>query len=362
MRRINIRGIKPNGVLWIWGEQVRTIQLTKEDIRYLRWYHHDSSIARDVNVVEKPKKYQVAPDRNKYNHKCRTKNRINLKGIGKKIIIGSIAVSLVIGSILLINHSKNNDSEVTTVEVTMDDNYSHDEEETEVSEIKYNRADIIKHLCDIYQVDYNVVYNKLKEITNNFTSDEYLDGCISGVTCKGTDVHANNEEELLTYAVRAIKQIPERFGLDNSIRIHNGYNSGDDYYAQISDVCELLGLDRNLMYAIVRSETSFNSDLFENCNNPAGLRSVDGNSDWWRFETKEEGFLEFGMELLKYYRLIGEDPANIDAETISKIGAIHAPLSDGNNLWLPNVLECLEYAQNNENELFGGEEVHGLGR
>ena len=67
LRRINIRGIKPNGVLWIWGEQVRTIQLTKEDIRYLRWYYHDSSIARDVNVVEKPKKYQVAPDRNKYN-------------------------------------------------------------------------------------------------------------------------------------------------------------------------------------------------------------------------------------------------------------------------------------------------------
>ena len=71
-----------------------------------------------------------------------------------------------------------------------------------------------------------------------------------------------------------------------------------------------------------------------------------------KIENKEEGFLEFGMEILKYYRLIGESPTNLSVDAIQRIGAIHAPLSDGNYNWLPNVLECLEYAQNNENELY----------
>ena len=202
----------------------------------------------------------------------------------------------------------------------------------------------------------------MKTLTGNFTSPEYLGGSIAGVTCKGVDVHASNEEELLTYAIRAIKQIPERFGLDSSICINNGYSSGDDYAAQISDVCEILGVNRNLMYAIVQSECGFNSEMFNTINNPAGLRGVNGVDPWWVFANKEEGFLEFGMEILKYYRTIGIDPSNIDAETIRRIGDIHAPLSDGNANWLPNVLENLEYALNNEYSLFGGEEVHGLGR
>ena len=94
-------------------------------------------------------------------------------------------------------------------------------------------------------------------------------------------------------------------------------------------------------------------------NDPGGIKNNDGN--WWKFDTKEEGFLELGMEILKYYRWIGEPSSRLDEETISKIRDIHAPLSDGNIYWLPNVLSVLEYAQANSEELFGSElQINGL--
>jgi len=365
LRRVKVHNVKPNGVLWIWGEEIRTYQLSKEDIRYLRWYHHDPNIAYEVDVNPPQRRnYQVAKDRNKYSG-GRTKKKLKLTGLGKVVLIGSLVVTLIGGSWLISPMSQANDTVMTTHEVAIPTTYATpDVIETTgtIDNYEDNRVEVIRHLCDIYQVDYQTTYNKLRELTNDFTSDDYLNGHINGVTCKGSDVYANSEEELLTYAVRAIKQMPERFGLGESIHIHNGYSSGDDYYAQISDVSEILGVDRNLMYAIIRSETGFNSALFNESNNPAGLRGINGVDEWWRFENKEEGFLEFGMELLKYYRLIGEDPSNVDADVIRQIGDIHAPLSDGNDNWLPNVLDCLEYAQSNEYSLFGGEEIHGLGK
>ncbi len=362
LRNVDIKNIRPNGILWIWGENVRTYQLTKEDIRYLRWYHKDSSIARDVDVKINIDNYRLAKDRNKYNKKCRTKKRIENKGPKKLIIVGSLVVVVIVGVNLFDLHQE--PSNETSVIIEIPETYSGNEEyETDkIQDEEVSRSETIKHLCDIYQVDYDKTYSKLKELTNNFKNRDYQNGKIKGVTCKGYDVCARNEDELLTYAVRAIKQVPERFGLDRSIRIHNGYDSGDDYYAQISDVCELLGVDRNLMYAIVREETSFRSDLFKYSNNPAGLIDSNDPDGWWRFDTKEEGFLEFGMELLKDYKLIKVDPSVVDSTTVEKIGNYHAPPEDGNVDWLPNVLEILEYAQNNEEELFGGEEVHGLGR
>ena len=369
LRRVSIKNVKPNGVLWVFGEQVRTYQLTKEDIRYLRWYHNNPNIAREVDCRMEPRTYQVAKDRNKYNHNCRTKQKINNKGLGKVVVIGALTISIVLGGILIGSQSRANTPDTTAVEVSTPVMLSSNEEDypvetgtLSINEDDVYRVEMIRHLCDVYQIDYDKTYQTIERITDDFSSPDYLDGHVNGVTCKGIDVHAGSEEELLVYIVRAIKQVPERFGLDDSIHIHNGYTSGTDYYAQISDVSEILGINRNLMYAIVRSETGFDSELFNNSNNPAGLRGVNGVDEWWQFDTKEEGFLEFGMELLKYYRNLGINPNDISPGTIRAIGDIHAPLSDGNDNWLPNVLECLEYAQNNENQLFGGEEVHGLGR
>ena len=59
------------------------------------------------------------------------------------------------------------------------------------------------------------------------------------------------------------------------------------------------------------------------------------------------------MEIIKYYNCINEPLNDLSPDVIAKIGNIHAPVSDNNENWLPNVLDRLEYAQNNSEALFG---------
>ena len=192
------------------------------------------------------------------------------------------------------------------------------------------RKEWVQKYCDIYQVNFDVTYNRLVEITNNFTDSEYLNGHIPGVTCKGVEVFASSEEELILYYVRCVKQKPLSLGISaDNLYIHNDYVSADDYASMIGYYNNLVGADPVLSYAITQAETSWNSDLFRDSNNPAGLRI---NGSWWRFDTKEEGFIELALEILKFNRM--------GAYTIEEIGAIHAPVEDNNENWIPNVTDA----------------------
>ena len=51
-------------------------------------------------------------------------------------------------------------------------------EEKEEESIEAKRERWVHHFCDIYQVDFDIVYQKLVEVTNNFTNDDYLHGHI----------------------------------------------------------------------------------------------------------------------------------------------------------------------------------------
>lgn len=215
-----------------------------------------------------------------------------------------------------------------------------------------NRRETIRSLCNIYQLNYDVVYNFLEKKTDSFSDPGYLEGRMSDVTCKGMQVDARSEEEMLVYMIRIIKQDPTRWGIDTSnLYIRNGYASGTDYCEQIEHVSNVLGVDKYLMYAIVQSECGFSSELFINGNNPGGI--MNNNGSFWKFDTKEEGFYELGMEIIKYYNWINEPLNDLSPDVIAKIGNIHAPVSDNNENWLPNVLDRLEYAQNNSEALFG---------
>lgn len=192
------------------------------------------------------------------------------------------------------------------------------------------RREWVQKYCDIYQVDFDITYNRLVEITNNFTDSEYLNGHILGVTCKGVEVFASSEEELILYYVRCVKQKPLSLGIStDNLYVHNDYVSTDDYATMIGYYNNLVGADPVLSYAITQAETSWNSELFRDSNNPAGLR-INGN--WWRFDTKEEGFIELALEILKFNRM--------GAYTIEEIGAIHAPVEDNNENWIPNVTDA----------------------
>lgn len=386
--RLDIRKINPDGKYFDLDIPL-IFDLNYEQIEYLREKYQDNTIAR--NVI-KPRReipraqevgrrstprYSVTRDQ-KYNRgRHRTKSKVSFVPI-KTIIVGSLVIAL--SATVLISgmnkdksdsgkaisqssvvYSQDYDS-ASSYEYSMDDVYSQDVQGYDYSVVESSdvpqeevsiNGDLIRELCDIYHVNYDVVYPFIKELTNDFTSEQYVSGCIDGVTCKGVPVVANSDRELLVYMVRSIKQLPSKLGISTEGLYENsGYQSGSNYLEQISKVSNDLGVDRCLMYAIVQSETCFNSELFMDSNNPAGIRN---EGEWWRFDTKEEGFYELGMELLKYYRMIGVSPSEVNSHVIEQIRDIHAPLSDGNEHWLPNVLENYEYAVVNENALFGSQ-------
>ena len=344
--------------------------LTLEEIYYLRKYYNDDmdnpKIAKNVRIIVKTNRTPVNNSNSNYRLTREQKYNNGLYKLKKQIkreltaflVIGGIVVSLV-GA--LNYFTEKSDNYIDTFEepiFVIESNELKRDVILNVDDV--NRKELIKKICDIYQVNYDVVYKVIEKITENFSSIGYLEGKIDGVSCKGEDVVAKTDEELFIYIIRVIKQDPSRWSIDTSnLYINNGYDSGDDYCNQIEYVSNVLGVDKHLMYAIVQSECGFDSQVFNELNNPGGIKNNDGN--WWKFDTKEEGFLELGMEILKYYRWIGEPSSRLDEETISKIRDIHAPLSDGNIYWLSNVLSVLEYAQANSEELFGSEmQINGL--
>lgn len=384
LRNIDIRKINSNG-RYIDVNIPLMFELTDEEIMELRRIYNNPNIARDrlqkreVRVERPKKRVYKAVRNNPYDNRGKIKNGV--KVFVRKFIIGGVVVCLAISllpnivtneaNVSYADERSNNSGYTSTYEgvedlsdyitigiqdVVKDGKNVNDEEsiiseEVVVDDVNQERCDLVRDICNIYQVNYDVVYPKIEELSNDFMDDNYLNGHIDGVLCKGEEVYANTEEELLVYTIRCMKQLPDILGVDTSnLYINNGYQSGDNYYEQIDRVSRVLGIDRCLMYAIVQSECGFNSEMFNTINNPAGLK--DGNGQWWEFSTKEEGFFELGMEILKYYRMIGKDPSQIDEETLSQIRDIHAPLSDGNDYWLPNVISCLNYAKENESMMF----------
>lgn len=370
MKNIDIRRVNARG-RYIDLNIPLMFDLTDEEILYLRKMYNNPKIAKD-RVIKKQEQrvYKLTREQTYNSGKHRAKGKVK-NNMGAKVIIGGLVVSLALSSMFYLredsalytladsksvsNYSNTIDLEDFNIEIPIAHLSELDDVGQEankaINEEEEERKLLIKDICNIYQVNYDVVYNKLVEITNNFTDSKYLNGYIEGVTCKGDVVYANSEEELLIYTIRCMKQLPGNLGMSSdNLYINNGYSSGDNYFEQINRVSKILGVNRCLLYAIVQSESGFNSEMFNSINNPAGLKNSYG--EWWSFSTKEEGFFELGMEVLKYYRIIGKDPTQIDYDTLAQIRDIHAPLSDGNDYWLPNVVECLNYAQMNEAEMF----------
>lgn len=332
--------------------------------------------------MPKKKHFAMARDKDKYNKgKHKTKNNPIVK-YGTRLIVGGLVIILTVGFLRSISvpstsiddsyietsavgvatkneFDKDNIILINPGEHDVDDEISNEqsqespEQEADLDEEISSQRAIINRYCNIYQVNSDVVYDKIAELTDNFSSEDYLANYhIDGVTCKQREVYASSEEEILLYTVRCIKQLPERLGVDTSnLYINNGYTSGTDYNKQISDISRVMGLDRCLVYAICRSECGFNSNLFLNINNPAGLK--DSSGSWWAFDTKEEGFIEICAEIIKYYGRIDKPLSDTSYDTLAQVRDIHAPLSDGNDYWLGNVWSIYQDAKANEREMFG---------
>ncbi len=366
LRRLNPDKIRPNGTVWVQNRegQLVTATLSVEDIRFLRWHHKNPNIAYQVEVpsVKKrpsanvetiePEGPKVRVSRDQEYTKPKYKLKEPIKKVGRNILIYGMVVCIAVGSMAILLKPDTKEPSPSGAYVTMTDNPGYTSgtgymdsptlpSEPEVEDEEYvkqvERAEYIKILCNIFQVDYQTTYSKLVEMTDDFSDPEYLAGRHPLVSCKGMSIDADSEEEFLVYAVRVIAQDPGRVDLSSDeVCINNGYDSGTDYVKMIAKWAGILDVDPALVYGIMHAETGWTSDLFVNGNNPGGLKDGSTGSGFWIFPNKEAGIIELMMEIVKYqYK---------GAITIEQMAQIHCPVNDPNDKdglnrhWVENVM------------------------
>ena len=203
---------------------------------------------------------------------------------------------------------------------------------------------LIGFYSSIYGVEYEKTYSILSDLTDQFTSDAYVNQFIIGdSTMKGRYVTCTSKEMAILIAVRSIAQNYQKYGLDSQIYTNQEHCSELTYSKQIAYICNVLGVDPALHYAICKTESDFKSEQFLKIHNPSGIRF---HGSYAVFPSTMAGFIEQGLELLKY---------QIDGQvTIEAIGAKHAPVTDPRNAsWVSSVSYFYQEATQNYESLFG---------
>ena len=320
--------------------------------------HFGYKVAKNRRILT-PREEQITHNKRIAKGKLQKDNKYTghrYKGVrfkNKKVIVGSIAVAL---SLFLITPISNELGYGSTFqsdagfyeEYDMTDrgdvvkvvDVSQPLENVDVLSIEsVGRDSFIDYICSVYQVDPRVVHQKLRELTDNYSNMNYLDGRIEGVTTKGVDLDASSEEEALICAIRAFSQLPENFGIEN-IDYNLEFRPGASERDAIVKYADIFGIDPNMLYSVVQLETGFSSNLYNNNNNPVGIRGFDGD-EWQSFPTKDAGYIEACLEFRKYYRMVGADPLDVSRDTLEKIFQIHAPASDGNEGYVDELIEIM---------------------
>lgn len=209
----------------------------------------------------------------------------------------------------------------------------------------------ISFYTSIYGLDYEKVYQILSNLTDGFQSEAYLNQYIIGEsTLKGRNVTCTSREMAILIAVRNIYYNAKAYGyLYDDLKNGEIFEPNLDYSHQIGYFSHLLGIEPALNWAICNTECGFNSVMFLERHNPAGIKFP--HSGFASFPSFTAGFIEETLELLKY---------KIDGRTtIESIGNRYAPIyydENGNAIngdWIPDVTKEYNYATANYDTLFG---------
>lgn len=217
--------------------------------------------------------------------------------------------------------------------------------------INYNNQllkEYIYKYCEIYNIKYNLAYEIASNQTNNFKSNSF----IYNNNIDGTRVYKDSrkfkslELGVLSY-IRHLSQIPEDFGYSKlNIYKENNYTDSKNYEETIKYYSDLIGISKELILAIVYSESGVNLDGpgFVNRNNPGNLI---GNTEYGfrEFDNKEQGIIELILTI-KYKYFVDMNLENSDMLlTIKSIQKYFCPEDDPkvkkseniNKYWLENV-------------------------
>lgn len=209
------------------------------------------------------------------------------------------------------------------------------------------RYNIFNEYSGYYGLDTTVVYNLAKTLTSNFSEEAYLSNYAIGNTTfyNKKRVYPNEEAGIIAF-VRCLALSPENYGISiNDIKtgVYGEYpGSYEQMTAKISD---LLGVNREIMLAIMYHETGyFSSEAFIYKNNPAGIMSESGTIK--SFDNKEAGIIEAIYNV--YFRFY-ENNNNISLE---EMGGVYCPVGaandDGTNInWISGVRHIKEEIESN---------------
>lgn len=182
--------------------------------------------------------------------------------------------------------------------------------------------EVIRHYCNIYEVDFDKVYKYLAELTDNFSSNDYLNGTIPGITFKGEDATFSNVEALLLVAVRCCAQKNSEMGL-NDIKTGIRYESSFTREQEIVYYSNVFGVDPSLTFGIINAEG----------NKTNNVGSIKINGKFASYENETMGIIEMIAEIYKFVQR--------GLDTPEKMQPIYAPMSDGeiNGNWVGNVAD-----------------------
>lgn len=208
-----------------------------------------------------------------------------------------------------------------------------DPEEQLRLEIEQQRKDIIRSGCSVYGLNFETVYNKICELTDNFSNEAFLNGSIPGVQCKSYDVVTDNEAELFYLACRHFFQIPDDFGLSKDSLFNNveEYVDTKSYEECIAYYGSVFGDEnlRNTCFGIFRSETGGDSDLLIYSNNYGGITSTSGG--FAKYGNKDQGAIDlFATVKYSYY--------NKGMTTPEAMQEIYAPSFENDGPWWINTV------------------------
>lgn len=281
--------------------------------------------------------------------------RLNRKHIGKsmKNFVNKVKIPVIIGATLVFMGPVVVDAlqqvpekpmavesvriESTNDMITNAPNPIEIQEEVKISpeaEYQMEMAKLVEKYCAIYEVDYDIVYRKICELTDNFMSEEFVQyGHVPGVTCKKQEVYTENKEFAILATVRAISQLPGKFDLTyDEIHIDVPYESDESYESLIAAYADIFGISefKYLAYAIYKTETGGNSRLLVEDNNYGGLKSSTGPG-FDKQANRHLGAIEF-IATLKYVYI------DRGLDTPLEIQPIYAPSfeNDGEQ-WVANV-------------------------
>ena len=201
--------------------------------------------------------------------------------------------------------------------------------ETEIIDVESEIEQYFIYYCEIYQLDESLVFQKAKELTNDFTDPEWLqNNNIKGTAiAKKERIYSSQELGILAF-IRNINQKPNDFGYTNGeLKTTQRYETNQTLEEFTIQICTLLDhLDPNICQAIQYHETQYyTSDVFKTKNNCGGLKKQDGS--YQSFDNPFQGVIEISI-LLEYKYLVDKGISNntTPEEQLSKIQPSYCPI------------------------------------